>query len=56
MQEESDKKDSNKEKCFVRGLKQTWYDEPLYIVNPLINMLFYNKEITKKGNSTYIQI
>ena len=27
-----DKEDNNKEKDFVKGLEQTWYSEPLYII------------------------
>ena len=33
IQEETDKKDNDKEKSFVKGLEQTQYNEPLYIIN-----------------------
>ena len=50
IQEKSDEKDSDKEKSFVKGLEQVWYDKPLYIVNSLIDMLFYSKKTTKRRN------
>ena len=54
IQKESDKEDSDKEKSFVGGSEQAWYNEPLYIINLLINMLFYIRETTKRGNSMCI--
>ena len=50
IQEDSDDKDTDKEESFVRGLEQTWYDEPLYIINPLIDISFFNEETIRKEN------
>ena len=56
IQEDSDDKDNDKEESFVRGSEQTWYDEPLYIINPLIDMLFLNEETIRKENLMCIQM
>ena len=45
IQKDSDNKDNNKQKDFVRGLEQTQYDKPLYIVNPKIDILFHIDKI-----------
>ena len=34
VQKGTDNKESNKEKGFVRDLKQAQYNKPLYIINP----------------------
>lgn len=49
VKEDLDSKDSNKEKGFVRGLEQAQYEKPLYTINPLIDLFFYNRKITKRG-------
>ena len=47
--EDEDKEDNGKEAGFVKGLEQAQYNESLYIVILCgINMLFLNKNITKK--------
>ena len=56
IKKELDKKDNNKKKGFVGDLEQTWYSKLLYIVNLLINILFYINETTKRENSMYVQI
>ena len=34
IQKESYDKDNDEKKGFVKGLKQAWYNEPLYIIYP----------------------
>ena len=48
-QEETDElaREDDKEEDFVEGLEQARYNEPLYIVNPKIDMLFQTDKITK---------
>ena len=47
---QADNSEEEKEEGFVEGLEQVQYDEPLYIINPKINMSLQTKGITKKGN------
>ena len=47
---QADDSEEEKEKGFVKGLEQAQYNEPLYIINPKIDISFQTKGITKKGN------
>ena len=47
---QADDSEDEKEKGFVKGSEQVQYNEPLYIINPKIDMSFQTKGITKKEN------
>ena len=47
---QADKSEDEKEEGFVEGLEQVQYNEPLYTINPKIDMSFQTEGIIRKEN------